>query len=342
MIIKNIQEFKNEKKDSKMNKFNLGIILKGLNFHQLKKIIFLLIFVNQIFLAQEKMISITIDDVPNTSEYLYNNFTPILLNILDSLEIPFAIFINESKILQTDSIERNKALLNLWIENESSTIGNHTYGHLRYSNVGLDSFLTDVEMGERFTIRFANRAGKPVKYFRFPYNDLGKDSIQHFQGKSYLNSKGYTIAPFTIESSDWMFNHVYEHYLKTGQIEKAKNIGEMYKEKTMQIVEFFEKMSLAKYGRNVKHIYLCHDNKLNADYLTEIISELREKDYQIISLDEALTDPIYAQENRYYKKWGISWMYRWIEKNEERLKWMRQEISLNEIQELYETFSKVK
>jgi len=290
--------------------------------------------------AQQKTISITIDDVPNTTKYEKDNFSSVLLDVLDSINIPFTLFINESKILNNEYDDENKELLKKWIENEQSTIGNHTYSHSRYSEVGFDSFVKDIEDGEVLTKKYTSMFGKELKYLRFPYNDLGKDSIQHMQIREYLKSRKYTVAPFTVESSDWMFNYVYQYYLDSKDIEKAKAIGLAYVRKTIELVLFYEAMSDEIYNRQINQIYLCHDNAINADYLTEIISTLRKENYEIVSFEESLTDPVYQQEDEYYEKWGISWFYKWISTPKERYAWMKKEPDLTDIEEIYNGISK--
>ena len=155
---------------------------------------------------------------------------------------------------------------------------------------------------------------------------MGADSSQHVKIKAYLESKDYVIAPFTVESSDWMYNYVYQHYLDNGEIEKAAAIGSQYVEKTIELLSFFESMATNIYQRPIKQIYLCHDNAINTDYLSQIITRLQEENYEIVSLQESLTDPIYEQEDTYYEKWGISWFYRYMETQEERVQWMKQEL----------------
>lgn len=285
--------------------------------------------------AQQKTISITIDDVPNTALYQKDHFTSKLLNALDSLKIPFTIFINEGKIYKTDFQDKNKLLLEKWIKNNSAIIGNHTYNHFRYSDIGFEDFTQDIEKGEILTKEYALLNKKEVKYFRFPYNDLGKDSIQHSQIKKYLEQKGYTIAPFTIESSDWMFNAVYLYYFKNGEIDKAKTLGNLYVEKTIELIRFFNTMSNKIYNRPIKQIYLCHDNAINTDYLPEIIKKLENDHYEIISFEASLTDAVYQQTDHYFKKWGISWMYRWMITQNERVEWMKKEPDFKEIENIY-------
>lgn len=298
-------------------------------------VVFMITFMASYAHAQQKSISITIDDVPNTTEYLKVNFNPKLLNVLDSLKVPFTIFINEGMVYKTEFLDKNKHLLEKWIDKKQVVIGNHTYSHSRYSEVGFDSFSKDIEQGEMLTKEYAYRNNRDVKYFRFPFNDMGKDSIEHIKIREYLESKEYTIAPFTIESSDWMFDAVYRYYLESGEKEKAQNIGNLYVMKTMELISFFEAMCETLYNRPVNHIYLCHDNAINADYLAEIIERLRKEKYDIVSFEESLTDTIYQQSDNYYKKWGISWLYRWMSSQKERVEWMKKEPVLSEIENTY-------
>lgn len=296
-------------------------------------IIFALLTLFQISNAQKK-VSISIDDVPNTIRYKTDNYHSLLLEKLDSLSIPISIFINEGNIYKGDAIHKNFELLNRWAKQDYVTLGNHSFHHYRYSTVGLDSFKQDILKGEAMTIKLAKKYNKTLKHFRFPYNDMGKDTLQHTQIKDFLKKEAYQVTPFTIESSDWMYNRVYEYYLNNNKQLKAKVIGEQYVSKTLEYFDFFEIFCEEQYGRTINHIYLCHDNKLNTDFLDQIIYRLKERNYQFISLDEALKDQVYYQKNQYYKKWGVSWLYRWQNSHKERLKYMKQEPSTIEIENL--------
>lgn len=303
----------------------------------MKKILtqLLIIIVINLHAQAQTNISITIDDVPNTRKFKKDNYQSFLLNKLDSAEIPIAIFVNEGLIYKTEAINRNFELLNNWVQREYITVGNHSFSHSRYSEVGYSSFKLDIEKGEYITRELTNNYNKSLQYFRFPYNDLGKDSIQHTRIDEFLKLKEYTSTPFTIESSDWMFNYVYEHYLNTSDFESASKIGDLYVEKTLEYFAFFESLSEEVYERKINQIYLCHDNTLNANYLIEIIDSLKDKGYNFISLEKSLEDEVYQQEDNYYKKWGISWFYRWMPTQEERIKWMKKEPNNNTLNNLY-------
>jgi peptidoglycan/xylan/chitin deacetylase (PgdA/CDA1 family) len=257
-------------------------------------------------------ISITIDDVPNTKKFRADHYRSLLLETLDSLNIPIAIFINEGLIYRTIDTAQNLMLLEKWAKRNFITLGNHTFSHLRYSDVTFDDFKKDFEKGEIISRQLSNKFNKTLEAFRFPYNDLGIDSIHQAKMDSFLTSMAYKITPFTVESSDWMFNAVYEHYISNSEYEQAAKIGALYVSKTIEYVHFFDSLSQSIYGRNVNQIYLCHDNSINSKYLKEIIVALESEDYEFVSIKDAIIDPAYNQSNVYYKKWGISWFYRWM------------------------------
>ena len=288
----------------------------------------------QDILHAQKQVAITIDDIPNTVMCDDAECRSVMLETLDQLNIPVAIFINEGKCYQTGYPDTSVLrLLDAWIGRKYITAGNHSFSHKRYSELGPDSFAADIERGGIMK-KMAAQHGKKVRYFRFPFNDLGKDSVQHVQITSYLSSLQYQVAPFTIESSDWAYNDIYSYWLRKKEYEKAAATAGEYMAKTLDYFAYFERISLELYGRPVKHIYLCHDNALNARYLPELIRKLRRKGYSFISLEEALSDEIYRQEDRYYRKFGVSWLYRWMFDKQQALKYMKAEPDLDAVEGL--------
>jgi len=273
----------------------------------MKKLFYIIILSSSNLIAQ-KQVAFTFDDVPNASLG-----ESILLQKIDSLKLPSAIFINEHQLDKIDI----KYFEN-WVKNPLITLWNHTKDHPHYSKIGFDNFSKNIIDGEIETRKLANKHNKELKHFRAPYNDLGKDSIQQDSLKRFLDSIGYRISPFTIESSDWMFNAVYKNYIKQNNLPKAKEIGDLYISYTLKLFDFYDSLAYAYYKRDVKQIYLCHDNEINRDYINILYQKLKKKKYSFISFDEALEDQIYSQPIYFYKKYGISWFYRWVQNINER------------------------
>jgi peptidoglycan/xylan/chitin deacetylase (PgdA/CDA1 family) len=278
-------------------------------------ILFLLTLVLRAGFSQ-KQVAITIDDIPNVEVFSRNKFSSPLLNIIIAIELPVAIFINEGNVYKNEFVAENKKGLSKWLNSAYITAGNHGYSHMNYSDTTLAAFEEDVKKGALIT---GEALGRSARYFRFPYNSMGKDSVAHQQVKKFLKKNKYINTPFTIESEDWVFNTAYEAAWKSNDLTKAQQIGEMYLEYTLALFEHFEKICLKVYGRNIRQIYLCHDNRLNADYMLELIKRLTQRGYSYITLDEALKDKVYQSQEYYSGRFGFSWIYRW-EKDEAKRK----------------------
>lgn len=96
-----------------------------------------------------------------------------------------------------------------------------------------------------------------------------------------------------------------------------------------------DSISKINYKRNINQIYLCHDNSINADYLKDIISALKNEGYEFVTLDKALDDSVYLQKNTYFKKWGVSWIYRWMSDVTLRKEFIKLEPEINYIEQLF-------
>ncbi|KAA0989754.1 polysaccharide deacetylase family protein [Dyadobacter aurulentus] len=307
-----------------------------------KKLIALFAFVLITFAAKsQKSVSITIDDVPNV-HIVEKDGSSRLLKRLDSLHIPVAIFINEANLMQTASSKENELLLKTWLLKDFITPGNHSYSHPNYGDVGFAVFSEEVIKGEKLTLEILKSTGKKLEYFRFPFNAMGKDSLAHVQMQEFLGKKAYQSTPFTVESEDWMYNQLYEKALEKGNKLLADSIGDQYVAASMKLFAYMDTISAAMFGRELKHIYLCHDNRLNTDYLPELVQALKEQNYKMISLKEAIADPAYQSVNYYYGNAGFSWLYRWMKDPVKRRAAMRAEPTNPGIQRAYEEMTKVK
>lgn len=294
------------------------------------------IFIN----AQDKCVAITMDDL----FIAYNNISikeveqksDSLLNTITKLNIPVTVFVNEKSVLKENEIDKRLELYTKWVNNPLITIGNHTYSHKNCAETELSLFEDDIIKGETLSRDLLKQANKELKYFRFPFNCTGKDSASRADVFSFLEKKGYIVAPFTIESGDYMFNALYCNYLNKGMINEANQIIEKYIDFTVELFQYFEGLTNQLYGRNINHVYLCHTNLLNTACIDKLVMRLKEKGYKFISFDKALEDEVYKSKDYYTNRYGISWIYRWIKNNDDRKKLMRQEPYLKEIEEQYE------
>ena len=88
-------------------------------------------------------------------------------------------------------------------------------------------------------------------------------------------------------------------------------IATSYLEYMQKKIDYYESMSIKLFNRNIKQILLIHANALNADNLDALAMMYERKNYEFISLSDALKDEAYLTKNTVYGRWGISWLDRW-------------------------------
>ena len=299
-------------------------------------ILTLLLAVMVLVTFAQKQVTITMDDLPNYSVHDPENK---LLHLVDSLQLPFCILINGRMMFENDSVMAQNSMAE-WGKRNYVTIGNHTFTHPWYSESVFENFTQEIGKNQKVIAAYIPIGKKEPKFFKFPFNDLGKDSLQNTRIKQWLGDNGYVIAPYTVESEDYIFNTIYEYYLKNNEPAKADSIGRLYVTKTMEFFTYFEGLSEQMFNRPISQIYQSHDNILNTLYLPEILKQLKERGYTFISLQEALTDPAYKSTDYFFGKWGISWIYRWIADADQRMKLLRAEPDNATVEKFYEEIQK--
>jgi peptidoglycan-N-acetylglucosamine deacetylase len=204
-------------------------------------------------------------------------------------------------------------VLRQWAENPLITPGNHTQHHPNCAEIDdAATFYREVLDCEMLIKTAWPELDHSPKYFRFPFNAAGRDTLQHREWKALLTQLGYVSTPFTIESSDYVFNALYVDALKREHAQEAEAVVRQYLAHTLAVFRLYEQFCQAQYGRPIPHIYLCHGNQLHADHYDALIAALKEEGYAFVRLGEALQDEVYQQEDHYYDRWGISWLYRWM------------------------------
>ena len=181
----------------------------------------------------------------------------------------------------------------MWLD-AGLELGNHTFSHPDINRVPLDTFKQDVIRGEEVTSELLKAKGRSMRYFRHPFLHAGNNIETKREFEKFLAERGYTIAPVTIDNSEWIFARAYENALMRGDKQMAKRVAEAYIPYMDQKFAYFEQQSMALFGYEMKQVLLIHANALNADYFDKLAQMIEKRGYKFISLDEALTDKAYT------------------------------------------------
>jgi peptidoglycan/xylan/chitin deacetylase (PgdA/CDA1 family) len=257
----------------------------------------------------QRQVAITIDDLPlggapphNCEATALAKLTSQLLAPLQAAHAPVMGF-----VIGQNCPESFAASLRLWTE-AGYELGNHTYSHHDLNETPLNEFEADTVKGEK-TLMAAT--GQKPRYFRHPFLHTGGTAEKRAAFEKFLTGRGYTIAPVTLDNSDWMFAAVYGGAQVRGDAALAKKVKDAYVPYMESIFEFFEKRSMEVVGREFPQVLLIHVSQLNAEGMPELLTMMKRRGYRFVSLEAALKDDAYRLPNTYSGKGGFSWLHRW-------------------------------
>jgi peptidoglycan/xylan/chitin deacetylase (PgdA/CDA1 family) len=261
--------------------------------------------------------AITVDDLPVAQPSWHSNremdrITTDLLATFERHRVPAVGFVNEAKLRVEGEVDPFRlGILKRWVDS-GLELGNHGFSHLDLHRVPPDEWMADVVLGEPETRKLMEEAGHELRYFRHPFLHTGMSIEIQQETADFLRSRGYTVAPVTMDNSEWVYGRAYAKAYHAGDQDLKRKIGENYVRYMREVVNYYEGQSAAIAGRPIKHVLLVHAYALNADWLDELLAELEHRGYRWISLAEALEDPVY---DRAVDGWtgggGITWLHRW-------------------------------
>jgi peptidoglycan/xylan/chitin deacetylase (PgdA/CDA1 family) len=264
--------------------------------------------------APTKQIAVTLDDLPfanrKASVEEVKQGISAILRALGRHRIKAVGFVNEDRLADTGRQESDVRLLKQWLD-AGMELGNHNYGHVGFQTTSLEAYQEAVLRGEQETRGLMRKRGQKLRYYRHPFTQTGPDKATKAAFEAFLQQRGYTVAPFTIEHDDYMFSAVYDDALARGDTAEAARVRTAYRAHLEKAVSAFESMSADLFNRQIPHIFLIHANRLNADTLEGTLGALRRRGYGFISLDRALSDPAYSSPDGYIGPAGPSWLLRW-------------------------------
>ena len=260
----------------------------------------------------KREVAITFDDLPTMHADLkkMTAITEKLLAKIVANKVPAIGFVNEGKLLPTEETAARTGLLKMWLD-RGFELGNHTYSHVGIDRTPIEDYKRDVIRGETIIRRLLAERGKKLRYFRHPQLRTGPTPEYKKALDEFLASRGYQIAPVTIDNNDYIFADIYTRAKARGDRNTMKRVADAYVPYMEQMFDFFEKLSVEGLGYEVKQTLLLHANELNADYFDELVQMMKRRGYTFVSLEDALKDKAYSLPDAQVMM-GYSWIHRWM------------------------------
>jgi peptidoglycan-N-acetylglucosamine deacetylase len=263
----------------------------------------------------QRGIAFTIDDLPAGSANSMtgaeiDEMTAKLLATLREQKVPAVGFVNERKLYRPGESDARIKALSMWLDG-GFELGNHTFAHTSLNNVPLQFWEDDVIRGESVTRVLQTQHNMKMRYFRHPYLDVGRDLQTRRAAEAFLVSRGYRIAPVTIDAWDWMYARVYEDARRRADKDLQQKLVESYLAYNTAVFDYYEKLSKDLIGYEPRQILLLHGNWLEADHIGELIDLLRKRGYKFVTLGDALSDSAYSMPDEFVADEGSGWIEHW-------------------------------
>jgi peptidoglycan/xylan/chitin deacetylase (PgdA/CDA1 family) len=265
-------------------------------------------------LLAQRTVAITVDDLPSAggaqSLSSAQHITNRLLEELQKARVPAVGFVNESKVDVPGERDARTALLQQWID-AGLMLGNHSFSHQDLNKIPLDEFTDDVIRGEVLWRPMMQKAGLRDLWFRHPFLHTGADPAKRAPFERFLASRGYRIAPVTLEHSDWWFADLHSRLMARQDFANADKVRAASLAYLDTMLDYHEALTRKLFQRDIAHVFLMHANSLNALILPDILDRFRRRGYRFVSLNQALQDPAYQTEDRYQGAQGPVWLHHW-------------------------------
>jgi peptidoglycan/xylan/chitin deacetylase (PgdA/CDA1 family) len=262
----------------------------------------------------DRQVAITIDDLPSAANSMSAaeiiNMTSKLLGTLRDQKVPVVGFVNEKQLYRFGEVDDRIKALRLWLD-YGFELGNHTFSHLSLNQAGLQAWEDDVIQGESVIRLLLAEHKMPLRYFRHPFLDTGRDLQTRRQAEAFLTARGYRIAPITLDAWDWMYARLYDDARQRGDTALQQQLVNSYLSHSDAVFTYFEQLAKQTIGYEPKQILLLHANQLEADHIGELLDLLRKRGYRFITLGDALGDQAYSLPDTFVGEEGAGWIEHW-------------------------------
>lgn len=258
--------------------------------------------------AAGRELALTIDDLPRGDDGGPYSFaaeqamTAGLLAPIRQGHVPVVGFVHSSR--HDDGPAALRAILGQWL-NAGAELGNHTATHPDIDRTPLADFEQDVLAGEPVLRELLAARGQALRYFRHPFLHVGATPADRDGLQAFLGQHGYTVAPVTIDGDDYAFAALYTQPRYRERVRRA------YVPHMRAMTAYFERRSMALFGREIPQVLLIHASQMNAELLPDLLAMFRQRGYRFITLEQALADPAYATTDGYAGPGGATWLHRW-------------------------------
>ncbi len=252
-------------------------------------------------------VALTFDDLPVHGPVPAGVSRTVLLkqitNTLANARVPPTYGFVNAKSLEDDA--NHRAALEAW-RAAGHPLANHTYSHMSLQETDVDGYRAEVIANE--PILQALMGEEDWHWFRYPYLREGESLEKRNAVRELLEARGYRIAQVTVDFQDWAYNGPYVRCFEKRDFAAIAELKANYLARADERLTASEQASQRLYGRNIKHVMLLHVGAFQPVMLPHLFEFLERRGYDIVTLQEAQSDPAYAEDPGLELPYGTSFL----------------------------------
>jgi peptidoglycan/xylan/chitin deacetylase (PgdA/CDA1 family) len=202
-------------------------------------------------------------------------------------------FINAKKL---ESNPDGALALQIWVDG-GHPLANHTYTHLDLTKNSAEDFQREVLHNEPVLELLmppeAFKGKHDWRWFRYPYLHEGDTLEKRRAVRAFLAANQYKIAQTTLDFEDYLWNGAYGRCIEKKDEESKRWLRESYIQAATEFTKLQIDLSRQVFGRDINHVMLLHLGAFSSHILPDLFEVLRKQNFEIVTLEEAQSDPVY-------------------------------------------------
>ncbi len=254
--------------------------------------------------SRKKQMCISIDELPSAESFEEIAPETVMIPIMRALK---AHQVKAIGFVVGKNIGRAYDLLGEWL-NDGHQLGNLTYSHSDFREMGIEQFLKDIIAGNDALETMLAGFGQKKRYFRFPFLHYGTTIKGRQNVELYLDEHDITLVHASVVVEDYLYNLSLQKLGPHPDSVSEDIIGSEYVAHVLERIEAAEQLSKKLFNRNCRQILQLRANRLNALVLDELLSAIESMGYEFITVDKALRDKVYRSPEAYFGNKGLGYL----------------------------------
>ena len=250
-------------------------------------------------------VAFTLDDLPAHGPLPPGMARPaVVKSILATLKSenmpPVYGFINGFRVQQHPYQEH---ILRAWVA-AGNPLGNHTWSHPELDKLSAVAYERNIARNEPL-LRKVDPHGE-WHWFRYPFLEEGNTVEKREAVRGWLTDHGYRIAEVSMDFQDYLWNEPYARCVAKHDDAAIQSLHDSYLASADESIRVYRSLAQTLYQRDVPYVLLMHVGAFDAHMLPELLALFRSRGFSIVTLPEAMSDPIYDYDPKVTENGGTT------------------------------------